>query len=204
MISLQIFFWLMVIFFAVVGYMRGWQREVIALTGIVASIATLHQFAFRLTALAGAAMPTDPAVVVDVLAIRREQFWVQVIFHALITFFSYQIVGRLADQFLAGRLGERLRTGLEKRIIGMIIGAINGYLFIGGLWSFLEYQITQAGYAQLALTDPYPFDPSVIIRPAIGSSAMTLAGFLPMGVFSQDLWLVIFIASFIVLIVAII
>jgi hypothetical protein len=204
MISLQIFFWLMVIFFAVIGYMRGWQREIIALTGLVASIASLHQFAYRLVTPFGAIVPTDPLVQYDLMAIRREQFWIQIIFHAFFTFFSYQIVGRLADQFLAGRFGERLRSGLEKRIIGMLIGAVNGYLFIGGLWSFLEYQVTPNGYVQLPLNEPYPFDPSVVVRPILDSSAMTLAGFLPMGAFSQEIWLLIFILAFIILIVAII
>jgi hypothetical protein len=204
MISLQIFFWLMVLFFAVVGYMRGWQREVIALSGLVASIATLHHFADNLVSLAGAVPPTDPLVPFDVMAMRRTQFWVQAVFHGFIAFSSYQIVGRLADQFLASRFGERLRSGLEKRIIGSLIGAVNGYLFIGGLWSFLEYQITANGYTQLPLGEQYAFNTSVVLRPLTDSAAMQLAGFLPMGVLSQELWLVVFIVSFIVLIVAII
>jgi uncharacterized membrane protein required for colicin V production len=204
MISLQIFFWLMVLFFAVVGYMRGWQREVIALSGLVASIATLHHFADNLVGWFNAVPPLDPLAPFDPMAMRRTQFWVQALFHATITFFSYQIVGRLADQFLAGRLGERLRTGLEKRIIGMLVGAVNGYLFIGGLWSFLEYQIAAGGYSQLPLGEQYAFDPSIVARPIMDSGAMQLAGLLPMGVLSQEMWLVVFVVTFIVLIVAII
>ena len=204
MISLQIFFWLMVLFFAVVGYMRGWQREVIALSGLIASIATLHHFSDTLVGWFGGSPPLDPLVPFDMMAMRRTQFWVQALFHATITFFSYQIVGRLADQLLSGRLGDRLRTGLEKRIIGSLIGAVNGYLFIGGLWSFLEYQVTANGYTQLALGEQYAFNTSVVVRPIMDTGAMQLAGLLPMGVLSQELWLVVFIVSFIVLIVAII
>jgi uncharacterized membrane protein required for colicin V production len=48
MISLIVFFWFMVGFFALIGYFRGWQKEVIALAGLVASIAALQQFGFQI------------------------------------------------------------------------------------------------------------------------------------------------------------
>jgi hypothetical protein len=203
MISLHIVFWLLVLFFAMVGYMRGWQKEIIAMTGLIASIAALHQFANLLVSLIPGT--GDPAVLgADPMAIRRQQFWIQAVFHSIIAFFSFQVVGRIADQLFGGRLGERLRAGLEKRVIGLIIGAANGYLFVGGLWSFLEYQVTPNGYVQLLLTEFYPFGPHILQRPALDSAAMTIAGLLPMGVFSPTLWLVLFFISFFVVIIALI
>lgn len=193
----------MVIFFALIGYMRGWQREVIALTGLIASLAALIQFGDSITRLVGAMTGAgqDPT---DFMALRRQQFWIQAIFHSVIAFFSYQVVARLANQATGGRLGERLRGDLEKRILGSVIGAINGYLVIGGLWGFLEYQLTGAGYVQLSPGEPYPFDPSVIMRPDMTFAAASLTEYLPMGLFSPTVWLILFFVSFFVVIVALI
>ncbi|HSM57062.1 MAG TPA: CvpA family protein [Candidatus Sulfomarinibacteraceae bacterium] len=203
MVSLQFVFWFMVIFFALIGYMRAWQREVIALTGLIASIAALITFGESITRLVGALTGAvqDPN---DLFALRRQQFWIQAIFHSLVAFFSYQVVARIAEQATGGRLGERLRGDLEKRILGALIGAINGYLVIGGLWGFLEYQLTANGYVRLQPGEPYPFDPSVIVRPDITAAAASLTEYLPMGLFSPTVWLILFFASFFVVIVALI
>jgi hypothetical protein len=84
------------------------------------------------------------------------------------------------------------------------LGAINGYLFIGALWGFLEYVITPAGYVQLPPGQPYPFEPSVIIRPDFASTAMTVAEWLPMGMWSPAIWLVLFFVAFFIVIIALI
>lgn len=202
MISLQYIFLTMIVFFALVGYLRGWQREVIALSGLIAAIAALIQFGDSITRLVGAL--TGGANVIDPYAIRRQQFWIQAIFLTIIAFFSYQVVARLADQAMGGRLGERLRTGLERRILGAVIGTINGYLLIGSLWGFLEYQITSLGYVPLPPGEPYPFDPSVIVRPVADASAAALVGMLPMGMFTPTVWLLLFFLSFFVVIIALI
>lgn len=201
MISLQFVFLFMIIFFALIGYLRGWQREVIALSGLIASLAALITFGDTITRLIGAVAGVDPG---DPYAVRRQQFWIQAIFHSIIAFFSYQVVARLADQATGGRLGERLRGDLEKRILGALIGAVNGYLLIGSLWGFLEYQIIGNGYARLAPGEPYPFDPSVIVRPIADASAAAIADILPMGVFNPTIWLLLFFLSFFIVIIALI
>jgi hypothetical protein len=122
----------------------------------------------------------------------------------IVAFFSYQVVARLADQALGGRFGERLRGGLEKRVLGALFGAINGYLLIGSMWGFLEYQITSGGYTRLPLGEPYPFDPSVVVRPIADASAAALADMLPLGVISPTVWLVLFFVSFFFIIAALI
>jgi hypothetical protein len=204
MISLQFLFYVMVFFFALVGYLRGWQREVLAMSGLVGCVAALMQFGDAIvrlvTSLTGAAQ--EAAVNPD--ALRRQEFWIQAIFITLVAFFSYQVVTRIANQATGGRLGERLRGGLERRIIGGMVGAINGYLLIGSLWGFLEYQITDLGYVRLPPGVPYPFDSTVILRPIADSSAAALAGMLPMGIFSPTIWLILFFISFFIVIIALI
>ena len=44
MIQLSTFLWGMVLLFALIGFSRGWTKEVIALTGIVLALFTLEQF----------------------------------------------------------------------------------------------------------------------------------------------------------------
>jgi hypothetical protein len=138
------------------------------------------------------------------MAFQRRQFWVQAIFHGVVAFFSYQVVARLADQATGGRLGDRLRGALERRVVGGLIGAVNGYLVIGGLWGFLEYQITDIGYVQLPPGQPYPFDPSVIVRPDALASAAALTQYLPQGIFSPTVWLLLFFLSFFIVIIALV
>lgn len=203
MISISIVFWAMVIFFAMIGYMRGWQKEVIALSGLVASMAALTQFGYAIVSLLGAGTPENLAGV-DMMALRRQQFWIQAIILILIAFFSYQVVGRLASSIAGGRLGERLRAGLERRLVGGVFGAINGYMLVGGLWGFLEYLVSPNGYIRLPEIEPYPFDPTIITRPLIDTSAMALANYLPQGIFSPTVWLVIFFITFFIVIIALI
>jgi uncharacterized membrane protein required for colicin V production len=203
MISIAIVFWAMIIFFAMVGYLRGWQKEVIALSGLVAAMAALNQFGYAIVSLLGAGSGEN-TIGVDIMALRRQQFWIQAIILALIAFFSYQVVGRLATTMAGGRLGDRLRAGLEKRLVGGIFGAVNGYLVMGGLWGFVEYLVTPNGYLRLPEIEAYPFDPSVIARPLVDSSAMALANSLPQGIFSPTVWLVLFFVTFFIVIVALI
>jgi hypothetical protein len=204
MISIHIIFWLMVSFFAVIGYLRGWQKEVIAATGLIASIAALHQFGSYIVTIMSIPInlfrdPSNPFLA------QQSQFWAQAIFHTILAFFSFQMVTRLADSPQAGgRLGPRLRGALEKRIIGAILGAVNGYLFIGSLWGFLEYTITPGGYIHLPPGQPYPFEPTVLIRPDFASTAMTVAEWLPMGMWSPAVWLVLFFIAFFIVIIALI
>jgi len=197
MISIEIFFWFMIFFFAMIGYLRGWQKEVIALTGLVASIAALQQFGYEIVLIITNIFRLDTTSE----AWLRQQFWIQAIFHLMIAFFSFQVVARLAETAAGGRLGARLRATLEKGIIGAFIGAINGYLVIGTLWGFLEYQLTQNGYVRLGLEQTrYVFDSQYILRPLDS----VIAGWLPMAMFSPTIWLLLFFIAFFVVIIALI
>lgn len=204
MISLAIIFWILVIFFSLIGYLRGWQKEAIALSGLIASIAVLQQFGYELVTLIGNATISPDNLLADPNYQLKQQFWIQAVFHSITAFFSYQIVARLADNVTGGRIGERLRANLEKRIVGALIGLANGYLLVGGLWSFLEYQVTPAGYVALTPGVAYVFDATVVSRPLIESSAMQLVAFLPMGVLTPTIWLLLFFIAFFVVIIALI
>ncbi len=201
MISISYIYWGLIALFGIIGYLRGWQKEVIAMAGLISSLAALSQFGYVIVTglssiLGGVADP-----LADATALARRSFWLQAVFHIFIAFFSYQVVTSIAGQSFGGRLGDRLRAGLERRIVGALVGVINGYLLFGGLWSFLEYRLTQTGYSQLLLGETYPFSPEIIIRPASGS-ALTLMKYLPLGIIAPNIWLVLFFIAFFVVIVA--
>jgi len=200
LIGLGTFFWLMVIFFALIGTLRGWTREVIATAGLILSLFTLNQFGFFLAGLLGA---TADAIAQsgDPIPIRRQQFYILMAIHLLITFFSYQ-----GPAIAGARFGERLRIrdSLQDKVLGAIIGALNGYLIIGTLWAFLEYQVTAPStWVRLAPGIPYPFDPSTLMRPAAEAAVNSLIENLPIPFLSPYLPFLMVIVFLFVLIVMI-
>lgn len=203
MVSLQWIFYTMIIFFALIGSLRGWQREVLALTGLIASIAALNQFGYSFISNAVAGF-TFRAVPLTEAEVQQAFFRAQAVFHCLIAFFSYQVVARLAEGVAGNRFGDRMREGFQKRFIGAFIGAVNGYLLVGGLWSFLEFELTPTGYVQRALGTGYAFDPSIITRPAMEVGDMGFVQYLPLALIGPNLWLLFFFVAFFVVIIALI
>jgi uncharacterized membrane protein required for colicin V production len=203
MINLLLLFIILVIFFAMIGYLRGWQREVITMFGLVGGIAMLQRFAYEIVDLLGA-VPPEAATPEQLLDARRGQVFVQVALFAFIGFFSYQIVGAMAVRMSRGKLGERLRASLERRVIGLVVGIMNGYLLVGTFWGFLEYEPVPEGYSHMAPGIPYPFDPSVVIRPLADTAALAFTEWLPLGILSPNWWLIIFFLMFFFVIIALI
>lgn len=197
MIGLGTFFWLMVAFFALIGSLRGWTREVVATAGLILSLFALNQFGYFIVSLLGAR--ADPAVV-SPDAVRRQQFYILSLLHIAIAFFSYQGPA-LAGARVTDRL--RVRDSLQDKVLGAIIGAINGYLIFGTLWAFLEYQVQPGGYTLLPPGIPYPFDTTTLVRPPAGSPIYSLIGRLPLPLLAPYLPFLVVIVFLFVLIVMI-
>ncbi len=180
MLSLTVLFWLMILLFAISGSLRGWSKEVVAASGLVLSLFAINQFGYLLISFIGWTVESmgDPTLA------HRRQFYLFAGFHLLITFFSYQ------GPRMSSGLGQRLkpRDNLQDKLLGGIVGAINGYLVIGALWAFMEYQTAAPStWVQLSPGVPYPFDPLLIIRPEVGSSAYAIIAKLPIPFLSP--WL---------------
>ncbi len=110
---------MMAIFFAIIGYLRGWNKELISMAGIILGLFALFQFdsLLRGTLLAGVA--------------QREVFLVQCTIFIVIVFFAYQTRA-------LGRGRPDGRDNLQEGILGGIVGFINGYLIWGSIWYFLD------------------------------------------------------------------
>lgn len=175
MIGLNTVFWLMVGFFALIGALRGWTKEVIATSGLILSLFALNQFGPLLVSLLGATVDVNFP---DPDALRRRQFYILAIIHLLFTFFSYQ-----GPVFAGARINDRLRVrdSFQDKVMGAIVGAINGYLIVGTLWSFLEYQVVSGTYTPLPPGVNYPFTLAQMIRPGLNQiPASSLVNNLPL------------------------
>ena len=189
MLGLGTLFWLMVLFFSIIGSLRGWTREVIATSGLILSLFAINRFGNLLLGFA----PTSGNI-----PLERQQFYYLAFLHLVIAFFSYQ-----GPAFAGSRFGERLRVrdNFQDKLLGLVVGALNGYLIIGSLWSFLEYRIQSPGSWQRLVTCEYPFDPNVLICPAATAGLDSLIGRLPLPLLAPYLpFLMVVVFLFVIIV----
>lgn len=118
MIQFSSLMWAVGICFALIGFMRGWNREVMATAWILVAAFALFQLDALLRASLFVSLPRD------------QVFLAQAgIFLALVV-----IAYRLRSTVGTPRTHRDFQTG----ILGAMIGFINGYLIVGCLWYFLD------------------------------------------------------------------
>ena len=170
MITLDAWFLVMIVIFGVIGMLRGWTKEIITAAGLVLSLFALHWFGGILVG------PFTGGAVTDEAAIKT-QFYVCSAIHLLFAFFSYQ-GPTLVRQVSSGKFGAKARGAIEESLLGFVVGAVNGYLMVGGLWAFLEYDIVGQKLLAYSETMSYPID--ALIRPEVGSAAFKMIATLPL------------------------
>jgi hypothetical protein len=155
MMQLSAFLWTMALVFGYIGFSRGWNKEVIALSGIILGLFALYQFddLLRGTLLANVS--------------PEQVFLVQTVIFGIIVFFAYQTRALIGSDAARAR-GEGGRDQLQTNILGAVVGFINGYLIWGTIWYFMEI-------------NNYPLAP-YITRPAPGSPSAVTATQLPLYV----------------------
>lgn len=160
MVSLTVVFWMYVVLFAIIGAMRGWAKELMVTFSVVLSLFILNLLEQFVPPLREGIGPLP-------------RFWVRMIIVTLLVFFGYQTPNIRA---IAGARFARER--LQDVLLGLIIGALNGYLVVGSLWYFMD----QAGYPFAPFfTPPDPADP-------MGQAARALIERLP-PVFLDPPWI---------------
>jgi hypothetical protein len=150
MIELVTLVWTMAIFFGILGYLRGFRREVIASAGIILALFALFQF--------------DPFLRGTLLVqVNRDQvFVIQALIFIIIVFFAYQ-----TRSFFGREVGQgQGRDAAQNSILGALVGAFNGYLIWGSLWYFMDI-------------NEYPLSP-YIIAPFPGSPSDQARNILPL------------------------
>jgi len=157
MIELSLLVYAMTGFFAYIGFNRSLSKELISLSGVILGLFTLHQFdtLIRQTLLAGLSV--------------SQVFFVQCIIFLVIVFFAYQTRVKIGG-------GTGGRDPLQAKVLGAIVGGVNGYLISGTIWYFLDINRTSA--------NTYPLDP-FITAPVVGSVSAQTVSNLPLYVLAQ-------------------
>lgn len=176
MVQLATVFWISIITFAAIGYLRGFDKELIAMSGIVLAIFILVQFNdFFETITAGSGNP------------NRTLFQWQALVILLVTFFAYQTP---PERFNNLRRGKVNRDALQTRMLGTLTGGFNGYLVFGSLWYYMD----EKGYPLSSVTPPLD-----------GSASEGLLGSLPLAWLLQGNLLTLFVIGlFLFILIAII
>jgi hypothetical protein len=119
MIQLSAVLVMMSIFFGIIGFLRGWNKELIATAGIILGLFALFQFD---SVLRGAILR---GVALD------QVFVIQSLIFITIVFFAYQTRA-------LGRGDRPGRSNLQEGVLGALVGSLNGYLIWGSLWYFMD------------------------------------------------------------------
>jgi hypothetical protein len=120
MIQLYSMMWISAIFFGIVGMMRGWNRELLTLAGILLSVFALFQFDALLRGVLLASVSND------------QVFFVELFLFCLILYMTYRVRGGGVSG------GGPRRNRFQEMILGGLVGALNGYLIWGAVWYFLD------------------------------------------------------------------
>ncbi len=156
MVTLSFFFYFLVILFGVIGAMRGWAKELLVSFSVILALALLIVLETYVSIYPFHGKTTDP------LELKAE-FWTRAVILIMLVFFGYQTPN--LPRFGGARF---VRERLQDTLLGLVLGAVNGYLIIGTLWWFMH----EAGY---------PLAPFISAPPDndLGRAALSLIPWLP-------------------------
>jgi hypothetical protein len=153
MVSMTVLFWLFVVLFAIIGAMRGWAKEILVTFSVLLAIFIIVLMETYL-----------PILSPDSSLSQTSRFWIKTAVIAMLVFFGYQTPNLRA---LAGPRFARDRV--QDILLGLILGAVNGYLIVGSIWFYMA----EAGYP----FEPYFIPPNP--NTAMGEAAINLLERMP-------------------------
>ena len=120
MMSIVYIFWMYVILFAIVGFMRGWAKELLVAFSVILALALSHVLRRYIPIAAGLA-ETDISL-----------FWIRTLILLVLVYFGYQTVISIPH------LAAKSRTDrLQDTLFGAFLGALNGYLVAGTILYYM-------------------------------------------------------------------
>ncbi len=122
MVSLTFIFWMYVVLFGIIGGMRGWAKEIMVSFSVILSLTLTTLLANYIPFIRDVLQKDSPVL----------YFWLRAIILGLLVFFGYQTpnISRFAPKMN--------REKLQDVILGVVIGALNGYLIAGTLWFYMS------------------------------------------------------------------
>ncbi len=135
MVSLDFLFWMYVVLFGMIGFMRGWVKELLVAFSVILALAftTLLQ---TYVPFIKDGLPPNSA----------DFFWFRSMLLLALVIFGYQSPN--ITRFAASARREKLQDSL----FGFFLGALNGYLIAGTMWFYLA----QAQYPFDFIVKPAP------------------------------------------------
>jgi hypothetical protein len=134
MISIISLFGLFVVIFTLIGWMRGWAKELLVAFSVILALALNHVIR-RFVPMAANLPETDASL-----------FWVRTITLLVLVYFGYQTVISIPHLAAKGRTEK-----VQDTLFGAFLGALNGYLVVGTIL----YYVHVADYAfQTVITKP--------------------------------------------------
>jgi uncharacterized membrane protein required for colicin V production len=120
MMSIVYIFWMYVILFAIVGFMRGWAKELLVAFSVILALALSHVLR-RYIPIAAQLPETDVSL-----------FWIRTLILLVLVYFGYQTVISIPH------LAAKSRTDrLQDTLFGAFLGALNGYLVAGTILYYM-------------------------------------------------------------------
>ncbi|MFW5708719.1 MAG: hypothetical protein ACOCX5_00730 [Chloroflexota bacterium] len=163
MIQLYSLMWILAAFGACLGFIRGWNREIIGTAGIILGSFALFQFD---ALIRGTLLLTFP---------REQAFFIQLAVFLIIVFFAYQ--NRMFEP------DRRDENSIQSGILGGLVGFANGYLIGGAIWYFMDINEYPFAPAVLAPASGSPSAESINAIPLVilsggagGSGDLLLVG----------------------------
>jgi uncharacterized membrane protein required for colicin V production len=134
MVSLTVIFWMYVILFAIIGGMRGWAKELIVAFSVILALTFTTLLDNYIPFIRDVLRPDSPVL----------YFWLRFVIIVLLVFFGYQTPN------IARFAAKMNREKIQDVLLGIFIGALNGYLIVGTVWFFLA----QAEYPFKVISPP--------------------------------------------------
>ncbi len=119
MINIIYVFWMYVLIFTIIGAMRGWAKEILVSFSMILALALNHLLFKYIPMIYNLPLDSTPL------------FWTRSIITIALVYFGYQTVG--AERFS----GKARKEKLQDAMLGGVMGALNGYLVVGTIWSYL-------------------------------------------------------------------
>ncbi|RME33483.1 MAG: CvpA family protein [Thermoflexia bacterium] len=123
MIPLNTFFWMVVLMFGLIGALRGWVRELLVTLAIIAAY-FLRWLALNIIPFLREYLNGRSAL---------DQFYIFGTLFVVMALFGY--AGPVMSPYLAGKAR---REKIQDLLLGLVVGAMNGYLLAGTIWGFLH------------------------------------------------------------------
>lgn len=121
MMSVVYVFWMYVILFALVGWMRGWAKELLVAFSVILALALNHVLR-RYIPIAQGLPETDVSL-----------FWIRTIILLVLVYFGYQTVISIPHLAAKSRSDK-----LQDTLFGAFLGGLNGYLVAGSILYYMH------------------------------------------------------------------